>query len=466
MGGLLGGNSAAALAQFITAKEIEEISKDAFIDFLKWWKIYFKEEDQYQLYYIHNFNWVCNALDITYKPIFLHNKEIDYVRKSENMLYKNNFKYEVIYTGHHTYIKVIKNFSPIPKDLELAYLQDYIMWKSLVQIPHEFESKEEVTNKAKVNFIYGYLKRYLKELPGITSGLMGFSNYNNKFIVNDKEEHSRVYINNRFSDKLYYIFTDQSETNSSLSELKIILELLGDNQTIHTEEPYRYRGQADASWLLNSSLTRIDKFKENEKKMYYDVRNTLPKSFETDTSLFQELIRLQHYNLPTRLLDLTRNPLVALYFACCNSDKMNKDCVIFRLKPDKNEQEVLNFNDKQVECLAKRTLCVESTYPCDKCGMKSNCEHKGDDLFSKNWFVNGYLSNPRIDNQQGDFIFVNTDDLNDTYKFVDKIVVIEASLKKILLEKLESLNIHAGTLFPELSSISKYIQKKYNSQQE
>ena len=40
-------------------------------------------------------------------------------------------------------------------------------------------------------------------------------------------------------------------------------------------------------------------------------------------------IFFQHYGLSTRLLDVTFNPLVALYMACCEEDKQSCDGVVY-----------------------------------------------------------------------------------------------------------------------------------------
>ena len=42
-----------------------------------------------------------------------------------------------------------------------------------------------------------------------------------------------------------------------------------------------------------------------------------------------------------------------------------------------------------------------------------------------------------------------------------EIIVIDAPTKKILLEQLESLNIHGGSVYPDLSHMSNYVKNKY-----
>lgn len=77
-----------------------------------------------------------------------------------------------------------------------------------------------------------------------------------------------------------------------------------------------YRGHADKSWGLRPSIFRTPNGVENEHLLFRDMVARLPQSFSDCKSALDYLVQMQHYELPTRLLDVSTNPFVALYFAC------------------------------------------------------------------------------------------------------------------------------------------------------
>lgn len=76
-----------------------------------------------------------------------------------------------------------------------------------------------------------------------------------------------------------------------------------------------YRGQSVGSHMLRPGVFRIARWYRHERDMVRDLISTHPQEFSSDTLMLDRLVRMQHYSLPTRLLDVTQNFLASLYFA-------------------------------------------------------------------------------------------------------------------------------------------------------
>lgn len=109
----------------------------------------------------------------------------------------------------------------------------------------------------------------------------------------------------------------------SLSEyLKVIAFLYEcDNSP---DDNLAFRGVSDYKYSLSPSL-KVFEGRDDYAYIYdYNIENILvremlttrPEEFDGITSDFDLLAKMQHLGLPTRLLDFSLNPLVALYFAC------------------------------------------------------------------------------------------------------------------------------------------------------
>lgn len=86
-----------------------------------------------------------------------------------------------------------------------------------------------------------------------------------------------------------------------------------------------FRGQANKAWAIQPSLYRNDNFMIFENQMLEELAIKHPREFSSLRGTYPQLLKSQHYGLPTRLLDITTNPLIALYFAVTDDTVGNKD---------------------------------------------------------------------------------------------------------------------------------------------
>lgn len=112
-----------------------------------------------------------------------------------------------------------------------------------------------------------------------------------------------------------------------------------------------FRGHADSNYKLLPYVFREKNGVnllplENEINKY--VLREYDEFFPKNMSNFDVLSKMQHYGIPTRLLDITTNPLIALYFACEDKIKTQGQVLIIDGKNDC----ILRSDSEQASILA------------------------------------------------------------------------------------------------------------------
>ncbi|MDP4024157.1 FRG domain-containing protein [Methylobacterium sp. NEAU 140] len=248
-----------------------------------------------------------------------------------------------------------------------------------------------------------------------------------------------------------------------------------------TNKTHLYRGHSKNSYKILPSLFRDKNHRRDEKSIRRELIALHPGEFLEDRSVFDQLVRMQHFSLPTRLMDVSYNPLVGLYF-CCKSSK-NEDGHVVRFSIDKrlikyydsdaiscvanlsnlsgserNELRAANSTNLIVNCTAGRRLLQFIR------GEKPHFlpEIEPEDLF-RTHVVKPKQNNKRIIAQQGAFLAFGLEtgllDNNESDIQITRIAIPAAS-KKSLLDELDVININESSLFPEIESSAKYIMRK------
>lgn len=205
-----------------------------------------------------------------------------------------------------------------------------------------------------------------------------------------------------------------------------------------------FRGHADFTYKLVPSLFR-KRYKENERSIFREFVETCPEELIAGKTNYEKLCLMQHYGLPTRLLDITTDKYVALYMACTTVFGQASDINLIG--------SVLAFDGSNQAVNADR---VEDYITSTVNGGKD----------SKLGFVNlkwpcfiqykKMSDNYRLDKQKGSFIvFGSPDDSVTNFK---TLYIIN---KRKILEDLSLIGYNEKTLLPELEHICHYIKQKY-----
>ncbi|MEZ0326164.1 MAG: FRG domain-containing protein [Fimbriimonas sp.] len=224
---------------------------------------------------------------------------------------------------------------------------------------------------------------------------------------------------------------------------------------------FAYKGLTSADYCLATSLMRLGgDFASVERHLLRNFRKYAQRSDIGADSLWSWLALGQHHGLPTRLLDWTYSPFVALHFATARSvgDSVVW-CVDFvqahRLLPSKL-REALENEGSDVWTLEMLDTEVPTWEALNDLGKR------GELLL----FFEPPSVDQRIVNQYALFSVLTDASMSldiwlDEHPEMTKRIVIPAALRAEVRDKLDQANINERVLFPGLDGLCAWLKRHY-----
>jgi hypothetical protein len=207
-----------------------------------------------------------------------------------------------------------------------------------------------------------------------------------------------------------------------------------------------FRGHSDGeNWHLKTSLTRFIECNGigilTQYNGWKNLENNLISRFKRkaypfiDNHNFKDidwLVLAQHYGLPTRLLDWTENPLVALFFAL--KDKKDCESAIWIIRPKNFAVDEFNLDD------IKKIHAFYPNHSNNRIISQKGC-------FTIEPFSNDFMPIMGIDENIGAY----KDDIHDLIKVI---IPNDVSLKEDLFTKTIDLGVDFSFIYPDFEGLS------------
>jgi hypothetical protein len=236
-------------------------------------------------------------------------------------------------------------------------------------------------------------------------------------------------------------------------------------RTSRYKSRYAYRGVSSANFDMQTSLMRLGgEFTLVEPHLLRQFKKYAYEQVTARDSEWYWLSVAQHFGLPTRLLDWTYSPLVALHFATCNLDRFHLDGAVWKV----NYKKVHEYLPEKIKrAAAESTTWILTTELLDA-AVKNLREldalgsNEGDFIV----FFEPPSINTRLFNQFAYFSMASRADLlldewlKDRPELWTKIV-FPKELKWEIRDKLDQSNISERVLFPGLDGIASWLKRYY-----
>ena len=226
-----------------------------------------------------------------------------------------------------------------------------------------------------------------------------------------------------------------------------------------------YRGHPEHNYMLEPSIYRAPYTPQSELELMNQFKSrAIPflNEVPTHNDYWEWLFLMQHYKVPTRLLDWTESPLIALAFAVIYREKKGRKgkkqgAHIWCLDPLKLNED---FNSIEHDSVPSITANEHAKEICDKDYAPAT------GTLATPVAVYGPQNNPRIVGQKGVFtIFPGKSkfsyDAKVTSELGLKIIIKDEKTVEKIANELYDLGISESMIYPELDSVSSEIKREY-----
>ena len=315
----------------------------------------------------------------------------------------------------------------------------------------------------------GTYKDYMNALNGDLSNILNFDLSADKLA-------SFEWLSDYMSEETSFQNPNSDEYEHPLLSEYIKL-FLKNSQIANSEGDKRvlfYRGQSDKAYSLVPSVFRKGLLNK-EHILIQKLLLESPEDFSGIDDAFERLIKMQHYDLPTRLLDVTMNPLVALYFACNKNINKDGEVIVFYDYMERpgsvnakclvslaeysgaSERQMLGFLTDQGLAnpdLGRLTKLTHIPIEAPKNNERIRRQHGAFVVFG----ISGEENGNHYQKTNFDLRALLVKDFGDG---ISRSIVIPKEEKMQLKRELDALGINHAFLFPELEHQARYIRTKY-----